>query len=79
MGSWSVKMKTHKREDLTSKFLFINDCVIHKCKPKVLHIVAGKHKESHYVVQCKDDDCGKISMHSAESAVTIWNHYNPLT
>lgn len=78
MGIISTPMKTHNRTDLSDKYLFINDCIVHRCKPTVLDIVAGRRKEHHYVVQCKSEDCGKISMVSADHVVTVWNHYNPL-
>lgn len=79
MSTISFTLKTHNREDITSQFIFINDCIVHKCKPTVLHIVAGKRKESHWVVLCKDEDCNKISMQSPEHVVTAWNFYNPTT
>lgn len=78
MGTFTVTMKTHSREDITSRFMFIHDCVIHKKKPQVLHIVAGRNKEDHYVVTCGHDDCTRISMDSPDHIVTIWNNYNPL-
>jgi len=79
MSIVSVKLKTHSREDLTSDFLFINNCTVHGNKPEVLDIVAGKDKEHHYVVTCGHDECSKISMVSAQSVVDIWNHYNPVS
>lgn len=78
MSVVSFQMKTHKREDITSQFLFIHDCAVHNVKPTVWHIVAGRRKESHWVVECGHDECTKITMENAETTVTIWNNYNPL-
>lgn len=77
MGVFIATMKTHSTEDLSTKYMFIQDCIVHGCKPKVLDIVAGKRKEHHFVVKCKEESCGKISMISADHVVTVWNHYNP--
>lgn len=78
MGTFTTPMKTHSREDLTTKFMFIHPCVVHKCRPNVYDIVAGTRKEHHYIVTCGHDECSKLSQISPESVVDIWNHYNPL-
>lgn len=76
MGVFTVRMKTHKREDITKDCPLIHSCIVHGNKPQVLHIVAGKRKEDHYVVTCGHDECSKITTLSAADAVCIWNSYN---
>ncbi len=77
MGTYSVQLKTHNRTDLTEQYLDkLCECKVHKIKPRILNIVAGKRKEQHYVALCSDDDCGKISMESADEVVGFWNKYN---
>ena len=71
-------MKNHSREDITDRFENINDCVVHKCKPVIMDIVAGRRKEHHYVAVCKSDDCTKLTTDPDDRIVQIWNKWNPV-
>lgn len=78
MSLISVKLKTHSRTELTGEFLDkLNNCIVHKQIPIILDVVAGRNKEHHYLAGCCSDDCGKISMTSADDVVEIWNKWNP--
>ncbi len=79
MGVFQVTMKTHSREDITEQHIHdLNDCAVHKHKPKIFKMVVGKRKETFYVAQCDSDDCSKISDHPTKTVLT-WNKYNPIT
>lgn len=77
MGVITTILKTHSRQNVTNTFDNLNDCIIHKCKPVIMDIVAGRSKEHHFVASCKDEDCNKISMDSGKEVVNIWNKWNP--
>lgn len=72
----SYPLKTHSRTDITNQFDNLNECFIHHCKPTILDIVAGRHKEHHFVASCISDHCGKISSVSGQDVVNIWNNLN---
>jgi hypothetical protein len=75
MGIYSIKLKTHSRENITHKFENLNYCIIHLCQPEIFKIVAGSRKDINYIAVCKHDDCGKIS-DSEEDLINVWNKYN---
>jgi hypothetical protein len=76
MGVIEFKLKTHSRENLTSNYPDLNNCIVHNRKPVIEKIVAGRHKDVHFIATCNHDDCGKIS-HSADAVVAAWNRWNP--
>ena len=78
MSLISIKLKTHSVTKLTDEFLDkLNDCIVHKRIPIIIDVVAGRSKEHHYLARCCSDNCGKISMTSANDVVEIWNKWNP--
>lgn len=76
MSIFTIQLKTHSRIDLTKNYPDLNPCLIHGTKPKILRIVAGKHKDIHYVAVCQHNDCGKIT-ETADKIVSAWNKHNP--
>lgn len=78
MSTFSVNLKTHSRTKLTILYTGkLNNCLVHKCHPEILDIVAGRRKEHYFVAICKSDDCSKISSENADNVVSIWNKWNP--
>jgi hypothetical protein len=77
MGIYTIKLKTHGRQDISNQFYNLNDCIIHGCKPKIFKIVSGRRKHVDFVAVCEEDTCAKIS-ESAHQTVDAWNKWNPL-
>lgn len=75
MSIFTVTMKTHSRENLTSQFV-LNDCIIHHRQPVIEKMVVGRRREVYFVARCEHDDCGKIH-DSAQQVVDAWNKWNP--
>lgn len=75
MSIIEFQMKTHSVEDITCEFNNLNKCVIHGCTPSVLKIVHGRKKHIAYTINCKDDECGKITSDKNEIE-RIWNKWN---
>jgi len=79
MSVYTCQMKTHSRTNITDKCGQLNDCIVHGCKPTILHIVAGKRKENFYTAVCSgDEECGKINTGGIDEIVAIWNRWNPI-
>lgn len=77
MATISVNIKTHAVHDLTDFYKgIVNKCAIHGVKPSVINTVAGRKKDSHYIVTCGHDECSKISMDDPIVAINYWNKYN---
>ncbi len=74
MSVFTVKMKTHIREEITG-LGNLNLCKVHDIKPKIFKMVVGKRKETFYVANCQHDDCGKIA-HTLDEVINFWNKHN---
>lgn len=77
MGVITYTMKNHVRKIITHLFPNISHCSIHGCRPIVFEIIAGRKRETYYVVVCKiSDQCNKISLESADKVVEVWEKHN---
>ena len=76
MSITTFTMKTHAVTNITAGH-DVNNCIKHGCKPKLLHIVAGKRREDFYVAECKDDACSRMSIVDGADIASIWNKWNP--
>lgn len=75
--TYTITLKTHTTTNLSKKYEGkMEKCLKHNTYPEIEDIVAGKEKEHHFVARCVQDECGKISMESADRVVEYWNKAN---